>query len=116
GLPAFGRFGGWPSVEISENQNEIRVTAEVPGLEEDDVEVLLDEGLLVLRGEKRSTTEDADRQFTEHFYGRFERRIPLGSEIREDAVDARFRNGVLNIVLPKSEKAQSQLKRVAIKS
>lgn len=119
-LPAFGALssfgGGWPNVEISETDKEIKVTAEVPGLDENDVEVLLDGGVLTLRGEKRSETEDRDRQFSERFYGRFERRIPLGVEVEEDAVDARFRNGVLSIVLPKSARAQSQVKRIAIKS
>ena len=120
GLPSVGRasaFGGnWPSVEISDNDKEIKVTAEVPGMEEKDIEVLLDEGVLTLRGEKRSETEDKDRQFSERYYGRFERRIPLGYEIEEDRIDARFKNGVLSVTLPKTAKAQSQAKRIAIKS
>ncbi|WP_449045887.1 Hsp20/alpha crystallin family protein [Paracoccus versutus] len=119
GLPSLGAApafrGGWPSVEISDSEKEIRVTAEVPGLEEKDIEVLLDDGVLTLKGEKRSEVEDKDRQFSERFYGRFERRIPLGAEIREDEVDAHFRNGVLTVTLPKTEKAQAQVKRIAIK-
>ncbi|MER9326683.1 Hsp20/alpha crystallin family protein [Mesorhizobium sp. M0152] len=115
-LPAFSSDGGrWPSVEISDGEKEIRVTAEVPGMEEKDIEVLLDDGVLALKGEKRSETEDKDRQFSERFYGRFERRIPLGYEIDEDKVDARFNNGVLTITLPKTEQARSQAKRIAIK-
>lgn len=111
---AFG--GGWPSIEISDTETEIKVTAEVPGLEEKDIEVLLDDGVLTLKGEKRSETEDKDKQFSERFYGGFERRIPLGYEVKDDNVDARFQNGVLTVTLPKSEKAQSQVKRIAIKS
>ncbi len=88
----------------------------MPGLEEKDIELVLDDGVLTLRGEKRSETEDKDKQFSESFYGRFERRIPVGREIVEDKIDARFKNGVLNLVLPKTEKAQSQVKRIAIKS
>jgi len=65
----FGRMrtgnGGWPSVEISETDKEIRVAAEVPGLEENDIEVLLEDGVLTLRGEKKSETEDTGRQFSE---------------------------------------------------
>ncbi|WP_411032796.1 Hsp20/alpha crystallin family protein [Shinella sp. BYT-45] len=120
GFPSLGRAsafgGGWPSVEISDTQKEVKVTAEIPGLEEKDIEVLLDDGVLTLKGEKRSETEDKDKQFSERFYGRFERRIPLGYEVKEDQVDASFRNGVLTVTLPKSEKAQSQVKRIAIKS
>jgi HSP20 family protein len=119
-LPSAGRpssFGGnWPSVEISDNDKEIKVTAEVPGLEEKDIEVLLDDGVLTLRGEKRSETEDKDRQFSERYYGRFERRIRLGYEIEEEGVDARFNNGVLTVTLPKTAKAQSQARRIEIKN
>jgi HSP20 family protein len=114
GAHSFG--GGWPSVGISDNEKEIKVTAEVPGLEEKDIEVLLNDGVLTLRGEKHTETEDKDRQFSERYYGRFERRIPLGVEVNDDEVDARFKNGVLTVTLPKTEKAQSQVKRIAIKS
>lgn len=120
GLPLFGRFSSngarWPNVEISDGETEIRVTAEVPGLEEKDIEVLLDDGVLTLKGEKRSEADDKDRQFSERFYGRFERRIPLNYEIDEDRIDARFRNGVLTVSLPKTARAQSQAKRITIKS
>lgn len=118
-LPAFGSLSSlssWPHVEISENDKQVKVTADIPGLEEKDVEVLLDDGVLTLRGEKRSETEDTDRQFSERFYGRFERRIPLGVEVEEDGVEARFRNGVLTIVLPKSARARSQAKRITIRN
>lgn len=118
-LPAFGRassFGsGWPSVEISDGEKAVKVTAEVPGLEEKDIEVLLDDGVLTLKGEKRSEMEDKDRQFSERYYGRFERRIRLGYEVEQDKIDARFKNGVLTVTLPKSAKAQSQAKRIEIK-
>jgi HSP20 family protein len=120
GLPSLGNGSafraGWPSVEISEADKQIKVTAEVPGLEEKDIEVLLDDGVLTLKGEKRSENEDRDRQFSERYYGRFERRIPLGVEVDEDKVDASFSNGVLTVTLPKTEKAQSQVKRIAIRS
>ncbi|MBZ9764233.1 Hsp20/alpha crystallin family protein [Mesorhizobium sp. CA8] len=119
-LPTLGSLsslsGAWPSVEISETDKEIKVAAEIPGLEEKDIEVLLDDGVLTLKGEKRSETEDKAKQFSERFYGHFERRIPLGTEVEEDKIDAHFKNGVLNIVLPKSANAQSQVKRIAIKS
>ncbi|TIP77390.1 MAG: Hsp20/alpha crystallin family protein, partial [Mesorhizobium sp.] len=84
--------GSWPSVEISDGEKEIRVTAEIPGMDEKDIEVMLDDGVLTLRGEKRSETEDKGRQFSERFYGRFERRIPLGYEVEEDKVNAAFHN------------------------
>lgn len=117
-LPGFGRAAGWPAswpnVEISETDKEIRVTAEVPGMEEKDIDVTLDDGVLTVRGEKRSESEDKDRQFSERFYGRFERRIPVGVEVQEDRVAANFKNGVLTVTLPKTERSQSKAKRIAI--
>lgn len=110
----FGGRAGWPSVEISDTDSEVRITAEMPGMEEKDVELMLDDGVLTLRGEKKSQTEDKDRQFSEHFYGRFERRIPLGTEIEEDKVRADFHNGVLTVTLPKTQRAQAKARRIPI--
>jgi HSP20 family protein len=111
-----GRTGTWPSVEFSENEKEIRVTAEVPGLEEKDIEVMLEDGVLTLRGEKKSEMDDKDRQFSERYFGRFERRFALDREVDEDKVAATFKNGVLTVTLPKTEKAQANAKRIAINS
>lgn len=118
-LPStFGRLPsvsvGWPNVEIADSDKELRVTAELPGLEEKDIEVLLEDGILTLRGEKKSETEDKERQFSERFYGRFERRVGVGSDIEQDRVKAGFKNGVLTVTLPKSEGAQRKAMRIAI--
>lgn len=118
GAPApFGRVAGWsswPTVEVSETDGEMLVTAEVPGLDEKDIEVLLKDGVLTLRGEKKSETEDKDRQFSERYYGRFERSISLGAEVDEEKVSAKFKNGVLTVSLPKAQEAQGSAKRIAI--
>ena len=125
-MPTFGRLQGlstntrsgwstgWPNVEVSETDKEIRVIAEVPGLEDKDVEVLLDGDVLTVRGEKKSDHEDKERQFSERFYGRFERRIALGADVEEGQVQANFKNGVLTVSLPKTEHAHSKAKRIAI--
>ncbi len=110
----FRRTASWPSVEISETDKEYRVSADVPGLEEKDVEVLFSDGVLTIRGEKKSEVEDKGRQFSERFYGSFERQIPFGDEIEEDKVDASFKNGVLTVTLPKTAKAQAKVIRIAI--
>jgi len=106
---------GWPKIEVSESEKDVKITAELPGLDEKDVEVQLANGMLAIRGEKRTETEDKDRLFSERFYGRFERRIPL-DDVDEDKVSASFKNGVLSLVLPKSAKAQEKVKRIAIKA
>jgi HSP20 family protein len=105
---------GWPNVEIAETDKEIRVSAEIPGLEEKDVEILLQDGVLTLRGEKHTETKDKDRRFSECFHGHFERRIPVGTEVEEDKAQAAFKNGLLLVTLPKTERAQVQPKRIAI--
>ena len=111
---AMGRMAGWPSVEVIDTDKDIRVSAELPGLDEKDVEVLMSDGVLTIRGEKRSEVEDRERAFSERTYGRFERRIPLGWDVEEDKVNASFRNGVLTVTMPKSAKAAAKARRIAI--
>jgi HSP20 family protein len=113
-----GPFGssatmGWPSVELNETDKEVKVIAELPGLEQKDVEVELADGVLTISGEKKSETEDKERLFSERCYGRFERRIPV-NDVDQDKVAASFENGVLTITLPKSPTAQQKVKRIAI--
>ena len=105
----------WPNVEVSETDNEVKVTAELPGLEQKDVAVELANGMLTISGEKKSETEDKARRFSERYYGRFERRIPV-DDIEVDKVDASFRNGVLTIKLPKSPTAKERVRKIAIQS
>jgi HSP20 family protein len=104
---------GWPKIEICDTDKELKVIAELPGLEEKDVDVELANGVLVIKGEKKSGTEDKDLMFSERYYGRFERRIPV-EDIEEDKVAASFKNGVLTVTLPKSAKAQEKVKRIAV--
>ena len=109
----FNRAWSWPNIEVSETDKEMKVIAELPGLEEKDVEVKLSDGMLAIKGEKKTETEDEDRVFSERCYGRFERRIPV-EDIEEDKVSASFRNGVLTVTLPKLAEAQRQAKRIPI--
>jgi len=113
-LGRFPAMPGWPTLEVSETDREIKITAEVPGLEEKDIEVLLQDNVLTFRGEKKAETEDKDRHFSERYYGRFERRIPIDVEVDEDKVNANFKNGILTVILPKTQQAQSRAKRIAI--
>lgn len=106
---------GWPKIEVSDTEKEVKVTAELPGLEEKDVEVEIANGVLAIKGEKKTETEDKERLFSERYYGRFERRIPV-EDVDEDNVSAAFKNGVLTVTLPKAPQAQSGVKRIAIKS
>ena len=108
------RMPAWPSVEVIQSDKDIRISAELPGLDEKDVEVLVDNDALTIRGEKRSETQDQERRFSERHYGRFERVIPLPFAVEEDKAEASFNNGVLTVTLPKSAKAEEKAKRIAI--
>jgi len=114
----FGPFGHshafeWPKMEVSETDKEIKVTAELPGLEEKDVNVELANGVLSISGERKSETEDKERRFTERYYGHFERQIPV-EDVEADKVAASFKNGDLTVTLPKSPAAKDKVKRIAI--
>ena len=108
-MPALTGSGtmSWPSVEVTDGDREIRVSVEIPGMNEDDVELTVQEGGRTIRGEKKSKTEDKDRGYSERWYGRFERRIGLPEGVEDENAEAVFRNGVLTITMPKSADAKS---------
>lgn len=111
--PSHASFG-FPRVEVSETDRELTIEADLPGLDEKDFELLLDDGVLTIRGEKKGETHDASRRVSERFYGHFERRIPLPVEVQDDRVTASFRNGVLTVTLPKSAVVADKVKRIPI--
>jgi HSP20 family protein len=113
-IGSMGRMAGWPSVEVSETDKDVRISAELPGLEDKDVEVLMGDGVLTIRGEKKSEIDDKERAFSERYYGRFERRIPLAWDVEEDKIEAAFKNGVLTVTMPKSAQSKPNVKRIAI--
>ena len=115
GMPGLATRGlGWPSVELVETEQGLRVSAELPGLDEKDVELTIDDGVLTLRGEKRAETTDKERGYSERSYGRFERAIALPFAVEEDKTEASFKNGVLSVTLPRSAKAPERGRRIAI--
>jgi HSP20 family protein len=115
GMPSLlGRMPSWPSIEATETDMDVRISAELPGMDEKDIEVLVDKDALIIRGEKKAETEDKERCFSERYYGRFERVIPLPLAVEGDKVEGSFNNGVLIITLPKSAKAQEKAKRIPV--
>jgi HSP20 family protein len=103
---------GWPQIDIDETDKEMRITAELPGLDEKDVSLEIANGVLSISGEKKSESEDKARRFSERYYGRFERHISL-EDVDEDKVSAAFKNGILTITVPKSAEAKN-VRRIAI--
>jgi HSP20 family protein len=106
--------GAWPNIDLEETDREYRVTAELPGLDERDVEVLLHDGVLTVRGERKLHTDARHRRFSERFYGHFERQIALDRDIEESAVNAAIKDGVLTVTVPKSLQAVERSKRIPI--
>lgn len=119
GLQSFGErgagwSGGWPSVDVKEDEQRFCVEAELPGLEKDDIEILLTDNVLTLRGEKRIEQDDSKRHYSERYFGQFERRIALGTEVEADKIEASFKNGVLKLEIPKSKQVQERGRRIPI--
>ncbi|MBF0506624.1 MAG: Hsp20/alpha crystallin family protein [Nitrospirae bacterium] len=107
-----------PQIDVSETDKEIRISAELPGMDEKDIEVSLSKDILTIKGEKKEEKEDKGKDYyrMERSYGSFSRTIPLPVEVQDNKVDATFKKGVLTITLPKSEKAVKETKKVAIKA
>lgn len=109
-----------PHIDVEENDREVRVYAELPGLQENDVEIMYEPGVLVLRGEKkeeqRGESQRGRGRWEERRYGAFERRIPLHNEVQEDQIQANFDRGVLTVVVPKSAEVRERARRIPVKA
>ena len=106
--PSIGRgwtAGGWPSIEVKETDKEVRISAELPGMSDKDVDLSVQDGVMTIRGERKSEHEDRDRGWSERYYGRFERRIGLPDGADEARCKADFRDGVLTVTIPRSAEA-----------
>lgn len=108
--------GFGPAIDVAENDDEIIVTAELPGLEPSDFRVEAVGERLILTGEKKASREerDRDRYYSECGYGYFQRIVPLPCEVDTGGAKARYKNGVLRVTLPKSESAKRRRVRVKI--
>jgi HSP20 family protein len=115
-----GQGGGgrvWaPALDISERKDAYVVTVEVPGVNPDDLDITLEDGLLTIQGERQFTQESTEQQFhrVERRYGSFRRSITLPSQVQADAIEASFENGVLEVVVPKAEEAKP--KKISVKA
>jgi HSP20 family protein len=109
GAPAlsggWSRATDWPSLEVNETDDEVRITAELPGMNEKDVDLSVRDGMLTIKGERKGEHEDRDRGWSERYYGRFERRLTLPDGADEARCAADFRDGVLTVRIPKTGEA-----------
>ncbi|HKA15836.1 MAG TPA: Hsp20/alpha crystallin family protein [Myxococcota bacterium] len=115
GLAARSALSYAPRVDFSETDAEIRVAAELPGLEEKDLHVSLDDGVLTIRGERSAEVKSEDGKEVrrvETFRGKYERSLRLPAEVDADGVKAVYRNGILTITLPKVPQPQPRVIQV----
>ncbi|MDP4198355.1 MAG: Hsp20/alpha crystallin family protein [Bacteroidota bacterium] len=105
-----------PRVDISESKENVYVRAELPGMTAEDVKITLSEGALTLRGEKKRTEESKQESFhrIERSHGEFVRQFALPANLNEDAIEANFIDGVLEIRIPKREPEKPREREVKI--
>jgi HSP20 family protein len=132
GMPSLRRMFDWepamrtdaalgfapPSVDVAEDDNTFKITAEVPGLAAGDIEVSLSGDMLVVQGEKKQETERKDKNYymSERAYGSFQRAFVLPDGVDRDKIAAELANGVLAITLPKTAEARKPARKIAVKS
>ena len=109
-------FGGasYPSLDVSEDEKNVLVSAELPGVKEEDLDIRIAGGMLTIKGEKRFEEEKKEENYhrIERSYGSFSRSLRLPAPVKEDEVKATFKDGVLKLTLPKS--AEGGAKKIKI--
>jgi HSP20 family protein len=107
-----------PRIDASETDEELRLTAELPGLESGDFEVTVDGDVITIKGEKKVAREaDFDgRAYTERFSGAFSRSFRIPFDVDPESVEGTYRNGVLTVVVPKPEESQTRVRTIPVET
>ena len=103
--------GEWmPSLDLSETDNDIIVKADLPGIDPKDIDISLANDVLTIKGEKKQEREEKDENYhiIERSFGSFTRSLRLPRDVQSDKISASYKNGVLKVVLPKSEEAKAK--------
>ncbi|MCU0771445.1 MAG: Hsp20/alpha crystallin family protein [Verrucomicrobia bacterium] len=111
-------MSGWtPALDVYEDKDQFVVKAELPGMKKDEIEVTFQNGSLTISGERRSEEERKEEGVyrSERYFGRFQRTVDLPTAVAEDKVKAEYRDGILNITLPKTEQAKPKQISVSVK-
>jgi HSP20 family protein len=118
GFAGFGDGGTAPKIDVSESKDGLEVTAELPGVDEKDIDVTLSNGVLTIRGEKKTERDETDKDknwhVSERRYGSFTRTITLPYDPDSSKVEAKFEKGVLRVRLPKPAEITKKEKKIAI--
>lgn len=115
--PSTSFFEGWtPAVDIYQDSDKYVVKAELPGMKKEDIEVSLDGNTLTIFGERKQEEEkkEGENYRSERFFGRFQRSITLPDEVQANKIEATYKDGVLNVTLPKAEGAKP--KQIQVKT
>ena len=106
-----------PRAEITEDEDNFYLNLEMPGVKKEDVKINIEDNVLSIKGTKKQEYKKEEKNVitNERYYGEFSRSFNLTNEINHEGIDAEFKDGVLNIVLPKVEEAKPQIKEVNIK-
>ncbi len=114
----FPDFGGRvvPRLDVSESDDAVEITAELPGVGEDEVDVSVSANILTLKGEKSAKKEEKKKDFhvVERSYGSFARSIPLSFDIDPDAVEAKFADGILAITIRKPPEIAARTRKISV--
>lgn len=105
-----------PALDMVEDKKSYRLTAELPGLTDKDIEVSVADGVLCISGEKKEEQERKEKgsMISERRYGSFERHVTLPSDVNLNAIKAQFKDGVLTVTLAKDEKVEARTHKIAI--
>jgi HSP20 family protein len=105
-----------PALDVSETKDEYVVKTEIPGIDPKTVDISLSDGMLTIKGEKKQEKEEKEENYhlIERSYGAFTRSIQLGGEVQTDKIKAECKNGILKVVLPKSEKAKQKEVKIQV--
>ena len=105
-----------PQLDVTDTDKEVKVCAELPGIEAKDLDVNVTDDMLTISGEKRSerSSDEKGRHWTERTYGSFERTIPLPAEVDGDKAKTEFKNGILRITLPKRPDGKARAKKINV--
>lgn len=117
-MPRLSEWATAPAVDLAETDKGYEITAELPGIEEKDIEVKISNGSLTIKGEKQEAKEEKDKEYflSERRYGAFQRTFQMPEGVDADKVAATFAKGVLTITLPKSAEAQKKERKVTVKA
>ena len=119
--PFWSRESTWaaaPAVDVAETEKAYEITAELPGMDEKNIEVKFADGLLTITGEKKEEKEEKKKDYylSERSYGSFQRSFQVPDSVDADKIEATFKKGVLTVTLPKTAAAQKAAKKIDVKA